>query len=48
MVSAVIGSLTAYLILTQFNPTAITSLVLFWFVLALGAALARDTRSLLD
>lgn len=42
MIAAVVGSLTAYLILTQFNPTAITSLALFWFVLALGAALARD------
>jgi O-antigen ligase len=45
LVSAVVGSLTAYLILTQFNPTAITSLVLFWFVMALGAAIARDDLS---
>ncbi len=45
IVSAVIGSLSAYLILAQFNPVSITSLVLFWFVLALGAALARDKLS---
>lgn len=43
-ISAVIGSLSAYIILAQFNPIAITSLVLFWFVLALGTALARDDR----
>jgi hypothetical protein len=37
----VVGSFSAYLILAQFNPVAITSLVLFWFVTALGAALAK-------
>jgi putative inorganic carbon (HCO3(-)) transporter len=46
--AAVIGSLSAYIILAQFNPIAITSLVLFWFVLALGAALARDSRPLMN
>jgi O-antigen ligase len=44
LISAVIGSLSAYLILAQFNPVAITSLVLFWFVMALGAALARSDQ----
>jgi putative inorganic carbon (HCO3(-)) transporter len=45
MVSAVISSVSAYLIQAQFNPTGITPLVMFWFVLALGAALARDKPS---
>jgi O-antigen ligase len=45
MVSAVISSVSAYLIQAQFNPTGITPLVLFWFVLALGAALTRDKLS---
>ncbi len=40
-IAAVVGSFSAYLILAQFNPVAITSLVLFWFVTALGAALAK-------
>jgi O-antigen ligase len=42
LTAAAIGSLSAYVILNQFNPTSITTMVLFWFVMALGAALARD------
>lgn len=48
LISAVIGSFTAYLTLAQFNPVAITSLALFWFILALGAALARDGQNSLN
>ncbi len=42
LIAVVISSVSAYLILAQFNPVSITSLVLFWFVLAIDAALARD------
>jgi putative inorganic carbon (HCO3(-)) transporter len=45
IVAAVIGSVSAFLVLAQFNPVSITSLVVFWFVLALGAALSRDEGS---
>ena len=42
VIAAVLGSVSAYLIQAQFNPTAITTMVLFWYVLALGTAFARD------
>jgi O-antigen ligase len=45
VIAAVLGSVSAYLIQAQFNPTAITTMVLFWYVLALGTAFARDNFS---
>jgi O-antigen ligase len=45
VIAAVIGSVSAYLIQAQFNPTAITTMVLFWYLLALGTALARSNFS---
>lgn len=40
--AGILGGATAYLIQAQFNPNAITLLVLLWFLLALGATLGGD------